>query len=284
MLRFPYLTVEVSAGQEEMVTDQLWSHGATGIEQRDAETLLTPAEGPMVYIAHFEDEEAAKQAQDSLSAHYKVNLNYIIGDAWRDEWKKFFHAQRLGRLLVHPSWEPVTPQAGEVTLVIDPGRAFGSGTHASTRLLLLALEKYVRPGQAVLDVGCGSGILSVAALLLGATKAIGVDIDEPSLEVAVQNAQENGVERDFRVSSEPLHQLEPATYDIVVANIEAPVHLTLVNELISRVAVDGLLMLSGLLLDDEARIRDAFQSLAVVERCVEGEWIALIFKRETKNH
>lgn len=276
MLRFPYLAVESVASQGEILTDELWANGAVGIEERDADTLLTARDGHVLFIAHFADEATAKQAQQALSPRYEVSLDYIVGDAWRDEWKRFFRPQRIGRLLIRPSWEQAMPQSGEILLVIDPGRAFGTGRHASTRLLLEALESHVHKGCNVLDVGCGSGILSIAALLLGAEHATGIDIDPDAIDVALQNAADNRIAAQFSASCTPIDQLPAGTYDIVVANIEAPVHLAIMDDLVARVNVDGLLMLSGLLLEDETTILRAFCGLNVVQRKVEGEWLALV--------
>jgi len=279
MVRFPYLAVESVHSQGEVLTEELWAHGAIGIEERDEATLLTAREGHVLYIAHFADAATAKQAQQALSPRYEVTLEYVVGDAWRDEWKRFFRPQHIGRLLVRPSWEQVTPESGEIELVLDPGRAFGTGRHASTRLLLQVLESTVHADCSVLDVGCGSGILSIAALLLGAKRAVGLDIDPDAIGVALQNAADNGVGARFSANCKPLNQLPAGSYDIVVANIEAPVHLALVNDLIARVSADGVLMLSGLLLQDETSVRHAFGALDVVQREVEGEWLALCFKR-----
>lgn len=284
MLRFPYLAVEAVAGEGELLTDELWAHGAIGIEERDDGTLLTAEKGHVLYLAHFADEATAKQAQQALSRRYEITLDYVVGDAWRDEWKRFFRPQRIGRLLIRPSWEQATPKPGEIQLVLDPGRAFGTGRHASTRLLLQALEHYVREGCSVLDVGCGSGILSIAALLLGAERATGIDVDPDAIGVALENAADNGVAMRFAASCTPLDQLPARSYDIVVANIEASVHLTLVDDLVARVGPDGFLMLSGLLLQDEIPIRQAFGALHVVQRKVEEEWLALYFKHVIPTH
>ncbi|MCB9666735.1 MAG: 50S ribosomal protein L11 methyltransferase [Myxococcales bacterium] len=278
MLRFPYLEVTVRAGEEEALAADLWSFGATGIEQRDEETLLGASKGQVVLMAHFLSAKAAKRAQTALAQQYEARLAYIVGDAWRDEWKRFFKTQRFGRLVVRPSWEPYQAQGDETILVLDPGRAFGSGMHASTRLLLRALQESIKLGDLVLDVGSGSGILSIAALLLGASHARGVEIDEPSVAVSLENAELNGVATRFSASSLPLGRAKTGTYNVITANIEAQVHLRMVDDLVSHLAPSGLLMLSGLLLENEAPILCAFGSLAVVRREVEGEWLSLIFE------
>src|SRR5690606_21448730 len=134
----------------------------------------------------------------------RATLVFVEGDDWRDEWKRFFKPSRIGeRFVVRPSWEPFDAGPDDLVIVVDPGRAFGTGLHETTRLVIRELEQRVTPGVEVLDVGTGSGILSIAALMLGAGRALGIDVDEDAVEIAVENAAINGLADRFEGSATP---------------------------------------------------------------------------------
>ena len=177
---------------------------------------------------------------------------------WENNWKQFYKPMEIGRrLLVIPEWE----QAGapdRVELRLNPGLTFGTGSHATTRLCLTALEKHITGGQTVLDLGCGSGILSIAALLLGADRAVGCDIDEKCMDVAYENAALNGVGRDRYtvrwgdvVTDQALRQELGGPYDVVVANIVADVIKALASTVRPLVKEGGIFLCSGII-DDRA--------------------------------
>ena len=177
---------------------------------------------------------------------------------WENNWKQFYKPMEIGeRLLVIPAWEQADPK-GRVTLTLNPGLTFGTGSHATTRLCLTALEKHITGGQTVLDLGCGSGILSIAALLLGADRAVACDIDEKCMDVAYENAALNGVGRDRYtvrwgdvVTDQALRQELGGPYDVVVANIVADVIKALASTVRPLVKEGGIFLCSGII-DDRA--------------------------------
>ena len=182
-----------------------------------------------------------------------------IEDAdWENNWKAFYKPMEIGeRLIVIPDWEEADPQ-GRVALRMNPGLTFGTGSHATTRLCLQALEKLVKPGMKVLDLGCGSGILSIAALLLGADSAFACDIDEKAVDVAYENAALNGVGKDrYTVragdvtSDQKLRKEMGGNWNIVVANIVSDVIIALAPTVGELLAEDGVFICSGII-DDRA--------------------------------
>lgn len=178
---------------------------------------------------------------------------------WENNWKQFYKPMEIGdRLIVIPEWESTGVPEGRVALRLNPGLTFGTGSHATTRLCLTALEKHITGGQTVLDLGCGNGILSIAALLLGADHAVACDIDEKCMGVAYENAALNGVGRDRYtvrwgdvVTDQALRQELGGPYDVVVANIVADVIKALASTVRPLVKEGGIFLCSGII-DDRA--------------------------------
>ena len=178
---------------------------------------------------------------------------------WENNWKQFYKPMEIGdRLTVIPEWESAGVPEGRVALRLNPGLTFGTGSHATTRLCLTALEKHITGGQTVLDLGCGSGILSIAALLLVADRAVACDIDEKCMDVAYENAALNGVGRDRYtvrwgdvVTDQALRQELGGPYDVVVANIVADVIKALASTVRPLVKEGGIFLCSGII-DDRA--------------------------------
>jgi ribosomal protein L11 methyltransferase len=284
MNRYPYLQVQATATHVEPVCDLLWELGATGVEERDDTTLLrTERNDSVTLVAHFESEHLAQQACEAVQSYdptLSPSVQYVEGDAWRDAWKEYFKPTRIGsRLVVRPSWEPWDARNGEHVLTLDPGAAFGTGTHASTQLILRALQHVIQPSDTVLDVGCGSGILAIASLLFGAKNATAMDIDPMAARITAENAETNGVRDRIQVYSGPLTPRAPSApaYSVVVANIELRPLQALAETLQSYVARAplGHLLLSGLLLGHDDELLHQFSGWHVADRTVDGEWVML---------
>lgn len=273
--RYPYVHVPVDAEEVDEVSYLLWEVGALGVEERDA-TTLNKAVG-VVLVASFPDDATAQAAIDELGRS-GATLEHVVGDEWRDAYKKYFKVTPLGaRLVIRPSWEPYHAKPHEVVVTVDPGRAFGTGTHETTRLLMQALDANVRGGERVLDVGCGTGILAICALKLGARDALCIDVDPDAVAVTLENAEFNEVSARVHASTTPIEEVE-GQYPIVLANIQASVLIPLASEIAARVAPGGLLLLSGILLGQEDEVRAAYPSFALVDSPREGEWIALLLR------
>jgi ribosomal protein L11 methyltransferase len=281
---YPYVHVDVALNDVELVASELFDLGALGLEERDASTLLPSAAGAQAttLVASFADEATALAAQAQLGARHPARLEHVVGDAWRDGWRAYFKPLRVGeRLVVRPSWEAYAAAAGDVVITLDPGQAFGTGTHESTQLILAALPAQLPAALRVLDVGTGSGILAIACLLLGADTVTALDSDALSVVAAKANAAMNGVAARLMVSDKPVESLSEC-YDLVLANIEARVLIPLARVLAARVAEGGRLILSGLLHADGDAVRDAYPEFALLERPVRGDWCALVLQKPTR--
>ena len=206
---------------------------------------------------------------------------------WAEAWKEHFPVLRVGRrIVIRPTWREHDATPDEVVISLDPGMAFGTGLHPSTRLCLALIEDVADRGfvrdASVLDVGCGSGILSICAALLGARPVLGVDTDPLAVETTLRNAALNGLEGRIsaRQGSVPLGDNE-ATFDVVLANLVASLLIDLSEPLAESVRPGGVLIASGIFADREQEVRTAFESvgLRVVGAISEGDWVALETER-----
>ena len=198
---------------------------------------------------------------------------------WLEGWKQYFSPLEISpRLAVVPSWETFASKAGQAVITLDPGMAFGTGTHGTTFTCLQALSDYLQPGVRVCDVGTGSGILAIAAVKLGAGSVVAVDNDDLAVRVARENARVNGVggDIDFRIA-DLLAGIE-GPFDLVLANILAPVIVILVPELARVLAPGGRFISSGYIVNQEQEIRDALRAAghAVLMRYEREDWVTLV--------
>lgn len=201
--------------------------------------------------------------------------------AWADAWKRHFPVLRVGRRLVlRPSWRRYRPRANDAVIELDPGRAFGTGQHITTRLCLEVLEERLRPGCDVLDVGAGSGVLSIAAARLGAARVDAVDVDPTAVQATEENVARNDVGRIVRVAQGSLGEAwpfrKPATgrYDVVLANLSARIVEELARPLLAALRPDGIAIVSGIIDEREAGCRAALAAAGgrIVETRAEESW------------
>jgi ribosomal protein L11 methyltransferase len=199
---------------------------------------------------------------------------------WANAWKEHFQVHRVGqRLIIRPTWREFEPGPDDLVIALDPGMAFGTGLHPSTRLCLQALERLVRPGDRVLDVGTGSGILAIAAARLGASLVRAVDLDGIAIEAAHANVAANDLRAVVQVRHGDAADLpEQGTFDVVVANIIARVIIDSAPSLAGQLRPGGRLIASGILLERHAEVANALatRGLAVDETLSEADWCALL--------
>jgi ribosomal protein L11 methyltransferase len=210
-----------------------------------------------------------------------VSTRLVEEADWAVAWKQHFPVLRLGRrLVIRPTWRRHRAAEGDVVLALDPGMAFGTGLHPTTRLCLAALEGLADggavEGRNVLDVGCGSGILAIAAIRFGASSALGVDTDPIAIEATSANARRNRIARLVRAREGTVPTGE-GPFDVVLANLIASLLVRLAPELRAELAPGGTLLASGIFADREAEVRAAFARarLRVTDRFSEGDWVAL---------
>jgi ribosomal protein L11 methyltransferase len=212
-----------------------------------------------------------------------ISHTFVADEDWAETWKAYIHAEKIGqRIVVRPTWEEYTPQGDEIVIDLDPGAAFGTGAHVTTAMCLRWLEHLVCPRMRVYDVGCGSGILAIAASKLGAGEVIAVDYDPVAVSVAEENIRANHVHNAAALQSDLLAVctgLEPAA--LITANIIADIIIRLFDQLDAYLAPGGVLLASGII-DD--RIADVERAAAahgytVLDMTCEKEWAAMIIRR-----
>lgn len=235
---------------------------------------ISPESNPAEAVSFLEERFQAENIP------YEIDRDSCVEEDWINNWKKYFKPIPVGeRLLVRPIWEDEYDAGGRAVLHLEPGLAFGTGTHETTRLCMELLEKYVKPGDEMLDMGCGSGILSVAGLLLGAGRAVGVDIDPLAVKTAVANAEVNGVADRFTGICGNLAEKVSGTFDIVAANIVADVVILLTKDAPRFMKPDTVYILSGII---DTREDDVLACLAdrfeLIDRREEKGWVALAAK------
>lgn len=243
---------------------------------------LEPGENPAEAVAFLQEQYAEAGIPSELT------VIPCRREDWQDNWKQYFRPTEVGKkLLIEPVLEevegstPVEPMSERKTLYLEPGLAFGTGTHETTRLCLQTLEETIRGGETVLDLGCGSGILSIAALLFGASRAEGVDIDELAVKTAVENGKRNGFEEPvLTYHCGDMAKQVTGTFDIVVANIVADIIVLFCETARNFMKEGSVFIVSGILNTREQDVLDAFAAngFTVVSRKADGEWLCFTVK------
>lgn len=266
------------------------------------------SEGSVVVKAYLPVDASLPQLQRKLEEGlWHLSQLYPLPDPvsrrlgeqdWAEAWKKDYHLQRIGRrIVIVPTWEAYEPAAGEIVIRLEPGMAFGTGLHPTTRLCLQAMEDHLVSGSTVLDVGTGSGILAIAAARLGAGSVLALDADRSAVTVAQENVTQNGaappvvvqhgtlrggdaVPRYFAPDNH-LDLLAGGQFDLILINILAPVIVSVAPELAARLKPSGKVIAAGLIETQERDVVHAFQAVGLfpVERAQDKDWVALVTQR-----
>ena len=239
---------------------------------------LDPAENPTEAIAFLRERFASEGIRSEVVA------DTVSEQDWANQWKQYFKPLSVGdRLLICPTWEEADNPDGQLVLSIDPGMAFGTGGHDTTRMVLEAMEPHLTNDATVLDVGCGSGILSMASLLLGAKSAVGVDIDALAVKTAIENGELNGMTAPrYTILEGDLVEKISGTYDIVLANIVADA-IKLLSPAIPRfLKRGGMYIVSGIIAERGDEVETALLScgFTVAERRERGGWVCFVCRKD----
>ena len=254
------------------------------------EELLKKDRSKAIVHVYISPEESPAEAAAFLSERYsaegirnEIDLIACRNEDWENNWKQYFHPMPVGeKLLIQPLWRDEAESGDRKMLKIEPGLAFGTGSHDTTRLCLETLEKHISDGKTVLDIGCGSGILSIASLLLGAKSAVGVDIDPLAVKTARENGELNGfTEPKFKVFEGNLVDKVSGKFDVVVANIVADVIILFCEDAGKFMNSDSVFITSGIIDTRESDVLTAFDKYGfeVQERYAQGGWLCFVVKK-----
>lgn len=286
-MKFNAITITTTKDGVEAVTGRLYFSGANGVEIDD-----NGSDG-YVRIKAYTDEtsdgkellsEIKKQMQELKSfdtdkkfGSLAVSIGITDENEWANTWKQFYKPTRIGRhIVIVPEWEDYIKEPKDVIVTVDPGSAFGSGTHETTMLCIEFIEDCISENSRVLDIGTGTGILAVTALLTGAKSAVGIDIDEKAVSVACDNARLNGVADKFRGICGNLADKVSGKYELITANIVADAIISLSKDVPERLTENGVFICSGIISAREAEVRDALKSngLEIFAEKHEKDWAA----------
>jgi len=275
-----WVTVSITLPSDDLdlASGILWDAGAAGIEERAADAD-EDCELRAGLLATSVDAVLAR-----LHPDWVVSVEPVDADEGLDAWREFAQAWRAGsRLVIVPAWSepPEWCREDDLVLSIDPGRAFGSGSHPTTRMCLAELEHLVHVGDTVADIGCGSGVLAIAAVSLGAASALGVDTDPEAIEVSRLNAERTDVSARTSFVEGSIEAIAGSRVDIVVANIAAHVLQSLAAQLSAAVTDSGAIVLSGVLAEQVDEVLAAFAvfGFGLVSTAAEDDWRALVLRR-----
>lgn len=213
-----------------------------------------------------------------------VELSNVNQEDWESAWKQYFKPVHVtDRIVVKPEWEEYSPQEGEIVIEIDPGMAFGTGTHETTSMCINQIEKNLKAGDRVIDIGSGSGILSMASVLLGAEKATGVDLDPVAVRVALENVELNNLQDKIDILHGNLTDVIREKADIVVANIMADIILILLEDVREFIKDDGMFISSGIIQEKRAAVEARLleKNFSIVEVETKGEWCAITAQKKS---
>jgi len=253
-----------------------------------ADDFLSSIGDNMIIRAYFSaDDKDSRRLRKRLNEAFerysvtpspRMEIRSRNDSEWKDNWKKHYKTFEISkRVIIKPSWEEYKPSAEKAVIEIDPGMAFGTGTHESTRLCAVMLDEIIKGGEKVLDLGCGTGILGIIASKLGALSVTCADIDETACKTAVENIRNNKVDSKVNVVHGSLNDIKPERYDIIVINIITDVILSLLPLLNVYCADNANIILSGIIRDRKNDITDAVTKLGygVKQELFDGEWVAV---------
>lgn len=309
-MKWTEVKISTTTEASDAVTDMLTTVGSAGVSIEDPDDIrkevqksdsldyaddkfLSSLGSDVIIKAYFSEEKNITELSGLLKekmAHISkyldigkgsIECSEIDDEDWSTSWKKYYKPFRLSdRVVIKPSWEKYQQESDEIIIELDPGMAFGTGTHETTKLCAQFLEKYLKNGNNAMDIGCGTGILSIIAAKLGAQHITAVDIDEVAVRVTKENCIINQVENKIEAFKGVLKDIPEQKADIIIANIIANVIIDISNSVPEYLTKDGYFITSGIIKERKQEVIDTYLSLgfSCEETAELGEWVAIVFK------
>lgn len=315
-MKFIELTVHTTTEASEIIADVMWNYTNYGVTICDVNDIIALQKSKdTMYWDYMDDDLTAAQPKDVLVKCYiaediaektvgeimrdvaeakemsggalpfgtlEDTKREVDGDDWIDVWKKHFRPIRLGRIVVVPEWIDYTPEADEKIVLLDSNMAFGTGEHETTSMCVELMQEYVTPYSVCIDVGCGSGILGISAVKLGAKKAYLTDIDYVAVSSATHNSELNGTADKTVVAHSNLLNDTDIQGDVMMANITGEILKLLAPSIPKNLKKDGVLILSGIIESRLSMVKEAYEEVGMraVREWRKGEWFALVLKHK----
>ena len=312
-MKWVEVQIKTTTEAEEIVANIMYDLGVTGLAIEDPSDILAfqqseedwdyidpelvkqDYEGVIIKAYFPEDENLPDKIQlvkdnienipmrETGKALGSVTITEVYEEDWAEAWKKYYKPIKLGeKIVIKPTWEEYEKKEGEIVIELDPGMAFGTGTHETTMLCIEALEKYVNNNTFVYDVGCGSGILSIVSAKLGAKKVVGVDLDPLCVKISKENVSINRVENTVEILEGNLFDKFTEKADIIVCNIIAEVIIDMVKHLKKYLKDDGVFIASGIIVEKKEKVKEELVSngFKMLEEKITNDWVLIVSSME----
>jgi len=263
----------------ELLSGTFWEFDITGLLEDDDHISVFTSEKSTDTEVQFSN-TLNNLKNDKLIESFRIEKEMLEDQNWNKLWEKSRVVIKVSeRIVIKPTFKDYSAKGNEIVLTIDPKMSFGTGEHQTTKLMLRLLEKFVKPGMKVLDVGSGTGILAISAVKLGAEKVVAVDFDEICLENCKENCILNDVENSVEVVTGEIDDVKDKDFDLILANIQKNVLLEIAEKIKAKLNQNGIVILSGLLNSDKTAIEEKYHSLGFKTELVEvmNEWMAIVF-------
>jgi len=304
-MKWIQVVVKTFTESEDYVSAILYEAGADGLEIEDPQDIINLVENPRndwtiveaslikgnvedIYIrAYFPKSKKFDNIKEFIinnidKSHGEISFNEINDNDWSESWKKYYKPLRIGKnIVIKPSWEDFDIESDDIMIELDPGMAFGTGTHETTIMCTEALESFVSRDNKVYDIGCGSGILSIVGAKLGASNVVGVDLDPNSIKVSKENIKINNVEDKVEIVEGNLLDVIKDKADIIVSNILAEVIAGMTGDVRKYLVDDGVFITSGIILDKIDLVKDSLieNKFTILETRTLGKWACIIARK-----
>lgn len=282
MKNYRQITITTTPVNNEIISGLLWQFEITGINETDNGVVVFAEESNDSLkedITGILDEAVSQNIIDS----FDVSEELLESKNWNEEYEKKVRVIEVtDRLVIKPTFKDYTPKENQIIITIDPKMSFGTGEHQTTKLVMTFLEKYVKAGDRVLDVGSGTGVLAITSVMLGASGAIGIDNDEWCLLNGTENVKANGLENKVDIRLGEIQNVAEKDFDLVVANINKHILMDIGEALAAKIKKTGYLILSGLLDIDENDIAGKYSTLdlELAEKAAMDEWTAFVYRKK----